>query len=447
MEANWPILVLLVLLTSIAVYIGRVWFKQWLNPLSVYSALWGFCLCNYELQLIQYYPISATAWIYMMAAWVSLYLGAAAVLFTGPRVRRPVATRLAVDLNRLRKGILVLSIVGTAGVLGQLFDVMRNFGGGIGTIFLNANDIYVARISNQLSGLPYAGAFSLAACVLAGIHVGKSGKFTFATFLPIVLVALQLLFLMGRGALGIAAVLFSVSALHTPRDPGVRAPRWQLIGGIVLLATILCGVFALVSAIRGLGVDYPGNTAAMDRISEYIPVAPSIYSNFSATPVAFSMYLSSPQEDRHGFWGMYTFAPVFRLFSKLGFPTGVPPYEEDYWTPIPMNTGTYLKNVHSDFGPAGILIFPFSLGAVSAFLVSRIRSRCQLLDVVVLSNICVIIVFSFAFNFMLLGEWYIAAVASVLTAMVVGWKRRGNARRLAHSFNPPDDSLRPRVNV
>jgi oligosaccharide repeat unit polymerase len=447
MEANWSILVLLALLTSFAVYIGRVWLNRWFNPLSLYSALWGFCLCNYELHLIQYYTISTTAWIYMTMAWVSLYLGAAAVLFTGPRARQPFVTRLAVDLNRLKKGILVLSMVGTAGVFGQLFDVMRNFGGGISSIFLNANDIYVARISNQLSGLPYAGAFSLAACVLAGVHVAKSGKFTFATILPIVLVALQLLFLMGRGALGIAAVLFLVSALHTPRDPGVRAPRRQLIVGAVLVATILGGVFALVSAVRGLGVDYPGNTAAMDRISEYIPVAPSIYSNFSATPVAFSMYLSSPEEVRHGFWGMYTFAPVFRLLSKFGLPTGVPAYEEDYWTPVPMNTSTYLKNVDSDFGLAGIIIFPFLLGAVSALLISRIRSKCQLLDVVVLSNVCVIIVFSFAFNFMLLGEWYIATVASVLTAIVVARKGRSSTRHIAPSFNTPGDPLQPQVNI
>src|SRR5690242_16747599 len=263
MEANWPVLILLVLLTAVAVYIGRLWFNRWFNPLSIYSGLWGFCLCNYELHLIQYYPISATAWLYIMVAWVCLYLGAAAILFTGPRARQPAATRLAVDLNRLKKGILVLSIVGTAGVVGQLLDVLKNFGGGIGSIFLNANDIYVARISNELSGLPYAGAFSLAACVLAGVHVAKSGKFIFATVLPILLVALQLLFLMGRGALGTAAVLFLVAALHTPRDPGVRAPRWQLVIGMVLVGTILGSVFAVVSAIRGLGVDYPGNTAAM----------------------------------------------------------------------------------------------------------------------------------------------------------------------------------------
>jgi oligosaccharide repeat unit polymerase len=420
MEANWPMAVLMIFVTGVGVYIGRVWLKRWFNPLSIYSAIWGFCLFNYELQLVQYYPIRTAAWMYIAIAWIGLYFGAGAVLLlTSPRVRQPSAIRLPVDLVRLKKGILILSVVGTAGVIGQVIDVMRSFGGGIGSILLNANEIYVARISNQLSGLPYAGAFSLAACVLAGVHVAKSGKFTFATFIPIVLVSLQLLFLMGRGALGLAAVLFLASAVHTPRDPGARTPKWQRIAAIVLIATMLGGVFVVVSSVRGLGVNYPGITPAMDRISEYIPFAPSLYSNFSATPVAFSMYLSSPDESKHGFFGMYTFAPIFRVLSRLGFRTAVPPYEENYWTPIPMNGSTYLKNLYSDFGPAGIVIFPFVLGVVTTALILRIRATPRLLDVVVLTNIYVIVVFSFGFDFMLSGDWYIGLVTSVLTAFVV----------------------------
>ena len=433
MEANWSMNIVVAFATGIAIYIGRLLFKRWFNPLSVYSALWGFCLFNYELRLIQYYPISTAAWMYIGAAWVTLYLGAAAVLLASPWTRQPSPVQLGVDLNRLKKGVLFLSVVGAAGVIGQVIAVTRSFGSPIAALFLNPGDIYNARISNELSGLPYAGSFSLAACTLAGAHVAKSGKFTFATFLPIVLVGVQLAFLMGRGALGIGAILFLVTALHTPRDPGAKAPRWQLIVGAVLVATILGGVFALVSAIRGLGVNYPGNTPALDRISEYVPVAPSLYSNFSGTPVAFSMYLSTPEANKHGFWGMYTFAPVLRLLSKFGFPTGVPPYEEDYWTPVPMNTSTYLKNLYSDFGPAGILVFPFILGAAATLLILRVKTKPRLLDLVLLANIYVLIVFSFSYNFMLSGDWYIAALASVLAAIAVEYRSVvGRARHAPH---------------
>src|SRR6267143_885644 len=236
MEANWSMNIVVAFATGIAIYIGRLLFKRWFNPLSVYSALWGFCLFNYELRLIQYYPISTAAWMYIGAAWVTLYLGAAAVLLASPWTRQPSPVQFGVYLNRLKQGVLFLSVVGAAGVIGQVIAVTRSFGSPIAALFLNPGDIYNARISNELSGLPYAGSFSLAACTLAGAHVAKSGKFTFATFLPIVLVGVQLAFLMGRGALGIGAILFLVTALHTPRDPGAKAPRWQLIVGAVLVA-------------------------------------------------------------------------------------------------------------------------------------------------------------------------------------------------------------------
>src|SRR6266700_2893840 len=83
MEANWPMIALLAFVTCIAAYIGRVWFKRWFNPLTIYSAVWGFCLVAYELRLIQYYDLSGRAWALIVAAWASLYLGALlAVLFT-----------------------------------------------------------------------------------------------------------------------------------------------------------------------------------------------------------------------------------------------------------------------------------------------------------------------------------------------------------------------------
>src|SRR5467141_1393291 len=115
MQANWSMIVVLAFATGIGVYIGRVLFKRWFNPLSIYSALWGFCLFNYELRLIQYYPISTAAWIYIAAAWVTLYLGAATVLLAGSWTREPSTVQLGVDLNRLKKGVLFLSVVGAAG--------------------------------------------------------------------------------------------------------------------------------------------------------------------------------------------------------------------------------------------------------------------------------------------------------------------------------------------
>src|SRR6266404_72326 len=114
MEANWPAVIVLSVVTLIAAYIGRLLFKRWFNPLSLYSAIWGFCLCTYEFRLIQFYPVSKEAWFDIILAWLSLYTGAgvAFVFVSG----RPARRSSGIDINRLRKAIIVLSVIGAIGV-------------------------------------------------------------------------------------------------------------------------------------------------------------------------------------------------------------------------------------------------------------------------------------------------------------------------------------------
>lgn len=426
MEANWQMVVTLAAITSLAIYLGYVCFKRWFNPFSIYSAIWGFCLCNYELRLIQYYPISKIAWTYIGFAWVSIFFGSITGLLLSSRKNSSSTPELQVDLTRLRKVILGLSVLGGVGFIGQLVAITRQFGNPLIALILNSNDVYGARISGELSGLSYIGDCSYAACALAGIYTAKVSKITHVTIIPIVLVTLQLIALAGRTGLGIAAILFVTSFAYTPRSSRFQLSKVHKIIATASIAALLLGGFFFVSFSRHLNVDFPGITPAMEEISDYIPPFPSLYSNFSATPVAFSAYLSNPQDDGDHFWGMYTFAPVWRFLSHLGFRTGVAPYEESYYTPVPMNTGTYLKNVHSDFGFAGILIFPYLLGAAVTLLIMRASATPKLVGLVVLSHVFVLVVFTFAFDFMVLGDWYISAVVSVAGALMA--KRTGLSR-------------------
>jgi oligosaccharide repeat unit polymerase len=426
MQSNWLALVLVATLAAMGVCAARWWFQRWLNPLSIYSAIWGLCLCNYELRLIEYDRISGLAWACILVAWFSLYLGSAAVFLLRPRTPGAAPLPLVIDLNRLKKMILGLSALGAVGLVGQLAAVAREFGNPLTALVLNSGDIYSARITGELSGPVYIGDLSFAACALAGVYTAKMGRLTMVGLLPIALVTLQLMSLAGRTGLGIAAVLFVVSYAYTPLRPRFQLSKKQV--ALLLTASLfLMGGFVLVSSIRHLDVAFPGITPAMERISDYVPFTPSLYSNFSATPVAFSLYLASPQETRTGFWGMYTFAPIFRFLSHMGFRTSVPPYEENYYTPVPINTGTYLKNIDSDFGISGIVLFPFFLGAVVTRLILRAGERPGLAGLVLLSNVFVLVVFAFAFDFMALGDWYMSMISSVAAALIVshGSRRLG----------------------
>ncbi|HVB56315.1 MAG TPA: O-antigen polymerase [Candidatus Acidoferrales bacterium] len=432
MEANWPMIFLVLFVTAITVYIGRLWFKRWFNPLSLYSAIWGFCLCTYEFRLIQFYPVSKEASFDIVLAWLSLYAGAGITLLFigGQRIRRSPK----IDMNRLKKAIIVLSIIGGVGVIDELRVVSSSFGGMLLAIFVNGNDIYREKLTGDLSWIPYIGAFLYAACSLAGVYTARIGKPTALAFVPLVLLALNNIFSMIRAGVIMALFLFLTSYLLTPREGRLRVARWQGIMAVVMAVLVFGGGFALVSSTRGLGVDFPGMTPAIDRISEYIPVFPSLYANLAAPPVAFSQYLATPEVTKNNIWGEYTFKPILRLLNRLGFAFRVPYLEESYDTPVPMNTATYLKNVYSDFGFAGIPLFPFVLGALATFLTIRIARSPSLFDLMLLSNIYLLILSSPAVDLMVLGDWYISLGVSCVAGLLI--QRRSTGGKLLRRDRP-----------
>jgi len=419
MDANWWMIILLIVMTGVAVWLGRAWFHRWFNPLSLYSALWGFCFISYEFKLIQYYPVRLMAWVYAAIASICLYFGSAFVLFlSGPVLRAPRPS-FVVDKIRLKRSILFLSFLGAIGVADQIRGVANHFGNPLVAVFVNAGDIYTERVSGLATGVPYFSSFLFVACILAGVYTASVGKLTLAASAPLILETLNNIFGMFRGGVIMAAFLFLVAFLYTPRSTKFSVKRWQQIVAASLALVILIGGFAFVSSTRGLGVDFPGITPAMEKITEFIPVFPSIYSNFSAPPVALSMYLASSHEARRGHWGEFAFWPVFRLLERLGVSRSEPRFEEDYYTPVPTNTATYVKNLDSDFGLPGVVFFPLLLGGSMTALIRGVELRFRFLYLLILSNLYLIVVFSFVVNFMAQGSWYISVAGGIVTGLVL----------------------------
>jgi oligosaccharide repeat unit polymerase len=427
MEANWSAIILLLIVTAIAVYVGRSWFKRWFNPLSLYSVIWCICLCAYELRLIQFYPVTKEAWFDIGLAWFSLYFGAATVVLARTGRKQPVQRDFLIDLRALKKAIIVLSIIGAIGLVDELRVVSSAFGGVLVAIFVNANDIYREKLTGDLTWIPYVGACLYAACSLAGVYTARIGKPTILGIVPLALLALNNILSMIRAGVIMALFLFFTSYFCTPRVDRLKIPRWQGILALAMAIIILAGGFAVVSSTRGLGVDFPGITPAMDQISEYVPVFPSFYSYLAATPVAFSQYLGTPAERKNGIWGQYTFKPILRMLARWGFQFHIEYLEEDYDTPVPVNTATYLKNVHSDFGFAGIWLFPYALGALTTFLAFRLGRKPRLFDLMLLSNLYVLILASPAANLMVLGDWYISLFVSCMTGLLIQRRSSGMA--------------------
>ena len=436
MEVNWAGLFLVAMLSAASAVAGRLLFRRWFNPLSIYALVWFLCLGFYELRLIEQYSVSTLAWTYILLVWFSLFGGAAFACFLAKRPSSPVV-HLPVDLHSLRRSIIVLTALGGLAVAAQVRMVVTNFGGFFTAILTNAGDLYRGRLSGELSGIPYIGALLYAACTLAGVYTARKGKLTLVAVCPLTLLALNNVISMARAGVVMTAFLFLPAFLHTPKQIRLSVPRWQQVVALVAGIAILVGGFVLVSSVRGLGVQFPGITPAMDEITEYIPVFPSIYSNFAAPPVALSLYLSSPAENHDAMIGQFTFAPVLRALSRLGFHVPDVRLEEDYYTPISTNTCTWVKNIHSDFGLVGLFIFPFLMGSIITVLALRIERQPRLVDIVLLAHAYPIIVFSFVVNLMAQGDWYVSIVGVAIAAAFVRDDRLSQTALSAHATNPP----------
>ena len=359
--------------------------------------------------------------MYIFVAWAGLYLGSFTILGMWGRVPPKQALDGVECSLELKPIIWVFSIIGLIGLVAQSFEVAREFGGLSLGLFAQANDLYHARVDNpDLLGMSYVGAFSFASCPLAGLYTAKIGKVTATSVVPLVLVTLAGMLAMGRAGMIFAGIWFVAALFHTP-GPSLKIRRWQAGIGVALVAAIIVGGFALISSTRGLSEDFSGLSPTMEWASDYFPTLPSLYFDYTGPVAGFSDYLAHPDRNSRAFTGMYTFAPIFRFVSRLGARISIPYYDEYYYTPRAINVMTYLQNIHSDFGGVGVLIFPYFLGALMTWLTLKLKEKFEPVHVVLLAHGYLIISFSFAYNPMLTGLWYISLALGVAACY---WSKR-----------------------
>ncbi|HXZ40406.1 MAG TPA: O-antigen polymerase [Terriglobales bacterium] len=410
-----PLSVLLA--SSVAgVYIARRLLGSWVNHLSIYSVTWGLSLSAYELGLIVYNPICTEAWLYIAVAWVSVFLGAALVVFS--MRKQALGNVVMPDFNPsfLRITIWVLSLLTVVSLIQQIRQIQAEFGGLTEALVLNPNDVYVSRAAGELGGVPYLGFFELPAACLAGLYTARLRKLTFTALLPILVAAAASVISMQRAGLLIAAPLFVYAFIFSRTSRRIRlSKRW--IATLAASSVVLFGAFLLIGSHRGSYMYHSGQTQELNNFAEYMSGLPSLYFYVSATGPTLSQYLLHPEVDTYSFFGSNTFAPVCRLLAKLGFRTSVPYYTPFYYVPQDGNQATYLAYIDADFGPAGIVIVPAILSGVLTFLSLRNNSQFRISRLMLYVNLLVAITFSFSGYYLGLTYW----LTSFVTSALIGW--------------------------
>lgn len=415
-----------------SIVIGKWSFGKWFNPLGLYGFVWCFSLSLLETNLIQYYPLSSETWFLIISGWLSFSIGVLTIVASRSSLQRNTKqgfqqyilteSNIRAEQQVLYKILFIINTISFLNLL-HLIYLIKNIIGDVTNVLAVGNFLYSFRVREGIPGsIPYVGSLMLTGCLLAGVYASSKNKIQLITVIPIIISILTSIFNMGRAMLILACILFIAGYffehIRTKKYIGVlRNGSLRKYFGITLVIAMIIGGAEVVRSNRGSIESYGSATGALKKIGKMGFITPSIFMYVTANNVVFDQYLKSEKESE--VVGNYTLAPFWRTLAKIGFDTYVNQYQPFYYTPVRANTGTYLRELHVDFGILGVLFGPYILGVLSSFFWFRIQKLGRLLDIVFLGFLFVVIAMSIFYWVLQLGYWLSGLLYGICIALYV----------------------------
>ncbi len=417
--------------------LGRAVFGRFANPIGLYAVVWTVSLVLFEARLIRYYDLEPETWLIILGSWCAYTLGAvsvAAARYAGGKPTALVPLRsartnfsdLSHDLKLMERLLWVLNVIALLVVLQHWGVAVKKFGSVFNVILLG-NIVYSERVSEGLPGtLPYLDAFAMTGTILGGVYTGLSRKFKIVTLVPLMALVCIDVLNMGRLKILFGAVFYFGAYAITRQTFGVsiqergRGLLRRLVPILVVIALVVGGA-EFVRSVRGSIESLPAATATLQKIRGSSIITPSVYLYLTVDHGVLNQYLRRDEE--HTPWGSNTFAPVYRVLSKFGFDTNLPVYQRFYFTPVGSNTGTYLRELHADFGLPGVFLVPFLLGCGITALWYRVTRSGSYIDIVLFVHGLLAVMLSFFIVVTRAGDWWISLFVGLVVAHLFDRRR------------------------
>ena len=274
------------------------------------------------------------------------------------------------------------------------------------------------RVEGELAFVPYLSSFSYVAVFLGALYSARKGKISFYLTFPFLGVILSDLANVGRAGMLFAfvefisaLVLYSYSINKYDLNQSKRSNKKFAIS-IVLIFISLVAAATVVKSIRGSVESISSSTSTLNKLKGNAVITPTVYLYFSSDVGVLNKYLELEKEN--SMFGENTFMPIYRVLNKLDLVEKPQFYQTGYYIPMWTNTGTYLRELHADFGVTGILLVPFLLGLFITFLWFKFFETTRLNYLVILVYFYIIIFFSFVVFEPRQGYWIISLVLILL---------------------------------
>jgi oligosaccharide repeat unit polymerase len=377
--------------------------------------------------------------LFISGAYLSFLLGSITVyvarktFYTKPTSDSKNDLKILLDDGKIIKiAIVVFSIIGFISAF-QHWSVLIEKYGGILEVLLKSNEIYRLRVAGKLEGVvPYLHSFAFVGVVLSGIYAAYYNKLSLIIFLPMIAVLLKEIANVGRSNILLAVVMFVTSYFmvkyyYMAKNKFFEKKIIRTIALVLLIFGFFISTSVITRVFRGTVESYTGTTKALSSFEDNVLISPSIYLYLSAHVGVFNKYLQIDEEE--GEFGQYTFTPIYNLLAKFGIHQEIDFYHRGYFIPMWVNTGTYLREMHSDYGIWGIFIIPYLLGLMMTFLWFRFFEKGNLFDLIFLVYLFSIIIFSFSLSVTRFGIWYISLALQLIALKTLELIINNNLKR------------------
>lgn len=368
--------------------ISRFIFKFWFNPISFYSFVWGSVVVLFELKFIKYYDLEIETWIIIIVSWLLYVTGAVTIYLLYPtKVQHTNAEHhisypvMDINIHHLKKILWVLNLIALIAALYNLYLVAKLLGG-LFNAFIIGNLVYSYRVAEGIPGsIPYISSLVFTASALSGAYTAKVQKITLVGILPILNIIIIDFAIMGRADIFIVAIIFVTTYFITPKSRTKNYSQFisirKLLIVVVLLSVIIGGA-ELIRSTRNVKEGFRGSTGSLKRLSSGSVITPTIYLYFSSSIGVLNQYFIQNKENTP--IGGHTFLTPYRILERVGVDIHAEVYQEWYKIPTPVNTGTYIRELHGDFGIVGILFGPYLLGLFTSLFWLRFKEKGRFLD-------------------------------------------------------------------
>lgn len=423
------------------ILLGKYLFKKWFNPFSLYIAIWTSMVSLYELKLIQFNTLTLKTFLIIIAGALLFLLGVLTIysaryslgisndVFTTERIK----LKFFSDEGKIIKKIIFLtSTIGLLSAIQHWYVLVNEFGS-IPAALFQAHKIYRQGIEGELQGvIPYIFIFSYVGVFFGGAYSAYKNKLTLIAVYPLLAVILKQIAFISRagmlfGLLEFLITFFLFRHLLT-KDENFRKRKNKIKIGltVVIIFILVYSSASLVKVLRNPVEDYKASSRAIGKFEGGAFISPSIYLYASAHLGVLNQYFIDGGEDN--IIGRNTFLPLFNILAKFDVVEDEGIYQKGYYIPMWTNTGTYLRELHADYGYVGIFVGPYLLGLLSAFLWYQTFRTKNMIYLLITTYVHIIISFSFLVIITRVSTWFLSLILLLvivpLTEKYIEFKNR-----------------------